>query len=58
MNAGLTVLVCFLVIGPISVWLGWRFFKWLVIQHEIARLEAGLIIAAGTQTPVPAVAAV
>lgn len=52
MNAGLTVAVCLLVVGPISAWFGWKFFKWFIIRQELARLEAG---SAQQSEPSPAV---
>lgn len=42
MNKGLTIFVCFIVITPLCVCIGWQFWKYFILERELARIEAEL----------------
>ncbi len=41
MDASKTILVCFLVVTPVTVYLSWKFWKWYMLQSNLEMAELG-----------------
>lgn len=41
MEPALAILVCLLVIVPVTVYGSWRFWKWYILETDVLKIEQG-----------------